>query len=484
MLIKKDPDTIKSYLEDSSNIKDGYASEVAIPADEGELVEALKAAGAKKAPVTISGGGTNTTGSRVPFGGIVISMEKFKSVIGVSVKDSTATVRAGALVDDLKTAAEKEGLFYASHPTENMAFVGGTIATNASGARSFKYGPTRKHVKRLRMVLAGGEVLDIRRGERFLKKGDSAVKLSGGGEIVIPVPGYRMPNVKNSAGYFAKDGMDLIDLFIGQEGTLSVVTEAEIGLVKKPFGIFSAFVFFKKEEDAWNFAESSRSLGALSIEYFDNNALKLLSEKAPNVPPDAACAIFFEDEVSGGDDDRVMKKWVELISEYGISPDEAWGAAGENDVERFNEFRRSIPEAVNDIVRKSGFRKLSTDIAVPREKFSEMAGYYKNAFKEREVRHVIFGHIGECHLHVNLLPESEAQMAVAGQLALSFVKKGVSLGGTVSAEHGIGKTKHRYLEMMYGRQGVLEMAGIKKAIDPHWILGLDNIFPRDILASL
>ena len=165
MLIKKDQNSIKSYFEDSSNLKGGYADSVVIPENIDELSEFVRKANRDKLPVTITGGGTSTTGSRIPFGGVVISLEKFNKIIDVSKDNMCATAQSGVLVEDFKSACEAKGLFYASHPTEKTAFLGGTISTNASGARSFKYGPTRKQVKRLVMVLATGQIFEIKRGE-------------------------------------------------------------------------------------------------------------------------------------------------------------------------------------------------------------------------------------------------------------------------------------------------------------------------------
>jgi D-lactate dehydrogenase (cytochrome) len=118
---------------------------------------------------------------------------------------------------------------------------------------------------------------------------------------------------------------------------------------------------------------------------------------------------------------------------------------------------------------------------VPEKGFSDLINFYRDTLKERSIEHVIFGHIGECHLHVNLLPKNEKELKISEDICMAFVKKGVSLGGTVSAEHGIGKTRHKYLNEMYGAQGILSMARIKKAMDPNCILGLDNIFPKETL---
>lgn len=495
MIIKSDPDILKGYLEDSSNLQGGHAERVVVPQDERELASFLKEADAARTPVTVSGGGTGTTGSRIPFGGVVLSLEKFGRIVGLSEADRAVTLEPCVFVDDVRKACEAKGLFYACHPTESTATVGGTVATNASGARSFRYGPTRRHVRRLRMVLPGGEVLDLRRGEVFLRGRAPKVVLPGGRAVVVPMPSYRMPDVKNAAGYYARDGMDLIDLFIGQEGTLSVITEIEIGLVPKPEKILSAFAFFASEEAAWAFAAEARRLSgrgdrpsgiidALSIEYFDNNALDFLRAKSANVPAAARAAIFFEEEMTGGSEERVVNAWLDLIARHGADPDQTWVAMTEKEAEALAGYRYSIPDSVNDIIRRTGLQKMSTDIAVPEAQFDEMVRFYGETLRAAGLAHVIFGHIGECHLHVNILPRSTAEVEQGRAAILEFVRTGVRLGGTVSAEHGIGKIKHRYLEEMYGKEGIAEMARIKKAFDPNCILGLDTMFSREVLKTV
>ena len=493
--IKSEQDFIKAYLEDSSNLRGGHADEVILPSTIEELSAVVHEANSSRTPVTVSGGGTGTAGGRIPFGGIVVSMERFNRILDVSGEKMSCVAESGVSVDDLSKACESKELFYTSHPTEWTAFVGGTVATNASGARSFKYGPIRRYVKRLEMVLANGEMLEIRRGEIKLTREDSMVRLPSGRAIPVPLPTYVVPSIKNSAGYFAKDGMDLIDLFIGQEGTLSIITEIELDLVKKPAKILSCFAFFKNEIDAWDFADNVRLLSryneagsgsrldALSIEYFDANALNILRMKNRNVPAGVKAAIFFEQELSRETEEETWARWLKLIENYHVSLDDTWCAMNANDTEMFTKLRHYIPEAINDIVRQSGFQKLSTDIAVPNDKFRALMEFYTETFRNNDIGHAIFGHIGESHVHINLLPRSGHELKRAQEIVLEFIKKAVALGGTVSAEHGVGKTKHRYLEIMYGRAGVLEMARIKKAFDPNCILGLDNIFSKELLKS-
>ena len=482
MIIKTDPDITRSYFEDSSNLKGGKADKVILPESESDVIAVLKEANSAGTPVTISGGGTATTGSRIAFGGIVMSMERLSRVIDISRERSSAIVQAGVSVEALKAGAENSGLFYTSHPTEKSAFVGGTISTNASGSRSFKYGPTRKYVKRLKMALPSGKIFEISRGEIMLSGSNPVFRLSDGTVISIPIPSYKMPAVKNAAGYFAGHGTDLLDLFIGQEGTLSVILEAEMGLVKKPAEIFSAFVFFKSDQVSWNFSRDARKAGTgvLSIEYFGANALDLVRAKNPNVPSGMKAAIFLEEEVPGEGIGDIPDKWLKLLSKHNASIDDTWVAMNERDADSFTQLRYAIPEAINDILHREGIQKLATDIAVPEERFLEMMMFYKAGLEKHGLRNVVFGHIGENHVHVNILPRSEKETLIAKQLALEFVRKAVAMGGTVSAEHGIGKLKHGYLEEMYGRSGVLEMARIKRAIDPKWLLGQGNIFPKEV----
>jgi D-lactate dehydrogenase (cytochrome) len=475
MLVKKDPALIQSYLEDSSNLKGGSAAKVIIPQNVRDISSALKEANSAKTPVTISGAGTGQSGGRIPFGGFVLSLEKLNAIRGVKKLDEggVASVEAGVLIRDLKEACGRKGLFYAYDPTEQTAFVGGTVATNAAGARSFRYGPTRKHVRALKLILADGSALSLRRGE-ITAKGRLVEFDSDKKRYRIALPTYNMPRTKNSAGFYAEDNMDLIDLFIGQEGTLGVIVEAELGLLDKPAGLLGCFAFFRNEKDAWNFVRDTRSARPLSIEYFDLNCLALLQDKYKNVPAGAGCAVFFEDEAAS--EDALLEKWEAIFSKNGVSPDDTWVAAGENARREFLDKRHYIPERMSEMAKRSGFPKVSTDLAVPREKLTEMLEFYSSALKGARLRYFVFGHIGDGHLHVNMLPVEKNDYDKAGALQLDFVKKSVSLGGTVSAEHGIGKTRKGFLRLLYGEKGVREMIEVKKILDPNLILGRGNIF--------
>lgn len=485
MITKKDLSTIKAYLEDSSNLSGGHAEEVVIPGNYEDLSSFLKEANDKKLPVTISGGGTGTSGGRIPFGGALLSTEKLNKIKDIKKQNSTAfaACQAGVLIKDLKFSADKEGFFYAYDPTEQTAFVGGTIATNASGARSFKYGSTRQSVYALTLALADGSIFSLERGNIKAKNNKIGFK-AGKTEYLIPLPTYKMPDTKCSAGYYVKDGMDLIDLFIGQEGTLACILEAKLKLNRKPEDILSCFAFFKSEEDAADFAIKARDLSmspadeinALSIEYFDSNSSNLLREKYGKVPSYAKACVFFEQEVEKKSEDKVIETWEGLITGYDVSLDNTWVAMSQKEREGLLDRRHWIGEAMNEMTKINRFPKVSTDLAVPHENFAEMKDYYKKVLSDVKSQYFLFGHIGDSHLHLTILPKDEKEYRDAKDTAMKFIRKSVSLGGTVSAEHGIGKLRREYLKVLYGERGIGEMVRVKKILDPNLILGRGNIF--------
>lgn len=502
MLEKRDPDIIKSYFEDNSGLKGGHAESVFFPENEGELSEFLGQANERKVPVTISGAGTGVCGARIPFGGVVISMERMNKLLKIEKEaggeEGYAIAQPGIVVEDFRKAVEARDLMYPCGPTEESAFLGGTVATNASGPRSYKYGPTRRYVRRLKAALASGTKLNIRRGEIFANdKMEFDIVVPDEGKLNFSAPRYRMPGVKSTVGYYAKDGMDLIDLFIGQEGTIGVITEVEVALKKCPENIFSCFAFFGSDEDCLDFARevkriSARTrqkkdmgeLEATSLEYFGHNSLEILRTKHPKIPRGVQAAIFFEQELTKSTEDELLAKWQELLERYHVLAENTWAEVGIGDKYGFRDIRHDLPDTINEIVKRNQQPKASTDIAVPLDKFDDMMDFYLESLKNSGISYAIFGHIGENHLHVNLLPKTDEELESSRAICLGFVKKAVSLGGTVSAEHGIGKIKYHYLEEIYGRGGLEEMAKVKKALDPNCILGRGNIFPEELLKGI
>ena len=481
MIIKTDPDIIKSYFEDYSGLLGGYADKVILPENEKEIKDILIEAYSKKIPVTISGGGTGVTGARIPFGGWVLSTENLDKIIEIDKKSLSATLQPGVRLSGLENRLSPIGLTYPPDPTEPNAFLGGTISTNASGAKGFKYGPTRNYIKRLRIMLSAGDIIDIKRGEYFINKGKTFKLKLKDKEIKINMPNYSMPGIKTAAGYYIKDNMDLLDLFIGQEGTLGIILEADITLGIRPEEMMSFFSFFPSEDDAIDFVKDAKTGQAMSLEYMDSNSLELLRTKYTNIPKSARSMVYFEQDYKKESESRTIDFWTRLLEKHKALMEVSYFADSDKERIKLKELRHALPDMVNKIVRKNKMPKVGTDIAVPDDKFKEMFGFYKEKLMSSNINYVIFGHIGESHMHVNMLPETEEEFKKSRLVYMDFVKKAVSLGGTVSAEHGIGKLKHAFLEIMYGKDNLKQMAVLKKSLDPHCILGLDNIFPKELL---
>ena len=409
MIIKRDPDIIKGYFEDYSGILGGYADRVILPEDEKEVRDILLEASSKKVPVTISGGGTGVTGARIPFGGWVIATERFNKIIAINKGIFTATLQPGVMLTDLENELSKKGLTYLPDPTEPNAFIGGTISTNASGAKGFKYGSTRNYVKRLRVILSTGDIIDIKRGDYFINKGALfSLKLKDK-EIKIKIPDYSMPEIKTAAGYYVKDHMDLLDLFIGHEGTLGFILEADIALNEKPENIMSFFSFFSSENDPISFVKDAKAYNAMSLEYMDENALALLRTKYPNVPKSAKGLIYFEQDYKKEFEPKVIDSWAKLLEKHNALTEDSYFADSDKERAKLKELRHALPDAVNEIVKKNKMPKVGTDIAVPDNRFREMLKFYKEKLSSSGIDYLIFGHIGESHMHVNMLPRTEEE---------------------------------------------------------------------------
>src|SRR5215813_9195346 len=207
MLIKSSPDEIQDFLTDASYMRDGYADRVALPETAADVAQVLAAANQEGTPVTVSGAGTGTVGGRVAHGGVVLATDRLNHIKRIETQPDgggVAIAEAGVILSDLQQAVDAEGLFYPPDPTERGCFLGGTVATNASGARTFKYGPTRKYIQRLKIVLANGDVVDLRRGDLFSDPDNTIrIPLPSGAKLEARLPEYRMPLVrKNASGYY------------------------------------------------------------------------------------------------------------------------------------------------------------------------------------------------------------------------------------------------------------------------------------------
>jgi FAD/FMN-containing dehydrogenase len=423
----------------------GSADQVFLPENEEQVVAILTRASAENVPITIMGALTGVTGGAAPEGGWGLSLARLRTI---NIEQGRAIVGPGVLLREVQSGAAATGQFYAPDPTENTSSIGGNIATNASGSRSFRYGATREHVLALRVALLDGRVIEVRRGQ----------------PVDFDVPSLPLPKTtKHSAGYRLAPDMDFVDLFIGNEGTLGVVTQAELKLLPAPGEVLGGVVFFASEEAALDAVDRWRELpGLRMLEYLDGKSLRMM-----DVAHQAALMI----EIVGDAD----------LDMTGTLENDSWFAVSAADRERFRQFRHSLPERVNARIRRTGFMKLSTDYAVPLDKNREILATYKTKLQNAVGENfVIFGHIGDAHLHINTFSYSPDQFAAAKAVSTELARDAVALGGTVGAEHGLGKRKAHLLEIQYLPAEIEAMRSVKRRFDPQWILGQGTLLARPL----
>ncbi|MCK9211833.1 MAG: FAD-binding oxidoreductase [Ignavibacteriaceae bacterium] len=492
MIIKSAQDEIQNYLVDASNFR-GNCDAVYLPESAEEVLRILETANTSKTKVTIAGNHTGLTGSGIPQYGIVISTEKLNRIVEINTEENYAIVEPAVLLNDFQSELKRVGFFYPPDPTETNCFIGGTIATNASGAKTFKYGATRNFVLELEIVLADGDKLLLKRGEVFAEKNVLRLQTENEYILSLQLPNYKMPKVKNASGYFVSETMDAIDLFIGSEGTLGVITKAKLKILPLPFDVLSCVAFFPEEKEGLAFIEEARSLSYLirnsnsdervearALEFFDFNSLNFLRKDYPQIGENVFCAVWFEQELTRQNEDSVTQLWIELIAKHSGNVDKVWIGIDEKDKALLHEFRHSISSKVNEYISKNNLRKLGTDVAVPDEVFSNYYFYCKSLVEKEKIDYVAYGHFGNSHLHLNMLPKNEDEFQKGKEIYKMICQKAIELGGTVSAEHGIGKSKREYLLMMYGEVAINEMIALKKSLDPNMILGNGNLFGINI----
>ncbi|HEX7363043.1 MAG TPA: FAD-binding oxidoreductase [Bryobacteraceae bacterium] len=451
-------DSIARYLEDASGYQ-GEAERAFTPGTVEQVRQIVQRAAAERAPLTVFGAGTGLTGASVPYGGWVVSLERLRKL---EIEPGVARCGPGVILKDLHAAAAKARQFFGPNPTESLASIGGIIGTNAGGARSFRYGSVRRHVLSLEVTFMNGETRRFRRGDR----------------VDFPFRAVRQPaTTKNSAGYFLQPDLEWIDLLAGSEGTLGIITEAELRLFPEPGAILSGVVFFPSEDLAMAAVDIWRPVDELRIlEFLDEAALYFLRPAYSQIPANARAALLIEQNLASEQDEEV-DRWSERLREQEAFEEESWFGFSAADRERFGEFRHTLPVKVLDRVRHNGFPKLGTDFAVPIPHGRELHNYYRRRCNELfPGRHTLYGHVGDANNHLNLLPATAEQASAGAQVLDEFAKYVVSLDGTVAAEHGIGKRKKHLLKLMFSDEEIEAMRDVKRRLDPEFLLGRGNIF--------
>ncbi|MFO8008971.1 MAG: FAD-binding oxidoreductase [Candidatus Brocadiia bacterium] len=496
------------YLADESRMAAERVEVIHFPATAEQVAAAVRAAREAGRRVAVSGARTGITGAAVPLGADeVISLEQLKHrpVVRRDGDRWLARVAAGTTLDELNDALAHglcgypdgkppRPLFYPVDTTETTAHVGGTIATDASGARTLHYGSTRDWVEWLRLVTPDGRLLELRRGQVRADGGRLVYVRPDGERVELTIPDLPMPATKHTAGYHLAPDMDALDLFIGSEGTLGIVVEAELRLAEKPPERLFLTQFVPGPDAAVDFVlacKADEAITPLALEYIGPRALDLLRSKGrqtpaymevARLPEDVAAAVYLEMAFDGeGELDAAYDALLNVLGPLGLDQDDSWAGFAEKDLEEMKRLRHAIPEAVNAIIGRRqaevpGLHKVGTDMAVPDEHLREMMAIYRRRLDECGLEHVIFGHVGNGHLHVNILPSTPADLQRAEELYAEFARDVVRLGGSVAAEHGIGRIKKPFLAIQYADEHIDAMRAIRRALDPKGTLNPGVLF--------
>jgi glycolate oxidase len=442
--VATDPDALKAASCDETEDLCFLPEVVVRPRTAQEVAEILKLATEAGFPVTPRGGGTGLSGGALPvFGGIVLAMDRFDKIIEIDRENLFAVVESGVITETFQDAVEAQGLFYPPDPaSRGTCFIGGNIAENSGGPRAVKYGVTKDWVYGLEVVLPTGEI--IRPGGKLLK---------------------------NVSGY------NLTQLFIGSEGTLGVITRAVLRLIAKPRFASLLLAAFEDPHEACKAVPALFHAGLVpsACEFMERDAMQMavghLDKPMPNSDAPAQLLI----ELDGNDEDRLEEE-IELagkVCDESGAMDVLLAETGARRTEIW-EVRRAVGEAV-----KAHSLYKEEDTVVPRAQLPDLFVGVKEICGRHGVRSVCYGHAGDGNLHVNLLKDTLTDQEWSERLPPTITEVFeycVSLGGTISGEHGIGWSQKPYLHIAMPQAELELMRSLKRVFDPAGILNPGKVF--------
>lgn len=442
----------ESYARDASGLW-LVPDAVVRPADASEVVEIVRGAAADRTPITAAGAQTSTTAASICDRGILLSMRAMARVLDLDEQNRTVRVEPGVLLGDLRRLLAPHGLFFAPDPTSlEECTVGGAIACNASGPRTLRYGTTRAHVRALTVVLASGEMVEVRR---------SSLE-------------------KNTAGFAPVH--DLVDWFVGSEGTLGVIVAAELALLPRPAREIGLAIPFADEARALAFVVSARESAHVRprcLEYFDAESFAIARAHAalPSWGAGSGAMIYAEETTDGAD--APMDEWLALSERFGARDSDVRVFEGEAAMREARGLRHAVPATMHERVApylSAGGRRVSTDWAVPWRRAADAVALARRYADEARIpQGIVYGHLGNGHPHQNFVARSPDEVRVIEAVVERTLRDVVDMGGTLAAEHGIGKLKSRWLPMQLSGRQIGMMRAIKAELDPLGLLAPGNI---------
>jgi FAD/FMN-containing dehydrogenase len=384
-----------------------------------------------------------------------MSLLAMNRIIDIDPVRRSARVEPGVRIGELNRALEEHGLLFAPDPpSENDATIGGAIACNASGARTLHFGATRNHVAGVRVAHADGCIRSYARSRAE----------------------------KNCVGYWM--AQDPVDWFIGSEGTLGIVVEAELTLVERPRAVIGLAISFRSLHDALAFVIAARRTkrSPLCLELFDYQASLIAEARSGRKFPDGTQAVIYleDDAQENALVDSALDHWLAVADRFDAMSDDIRVFQGAGELRDARAIRHAVPAAMNERgarFRSTGGRKVSTDWAVPYPLLPKALHESEIAVQRNEApAPVTYGHAGNGHPHQNFIAQDPGELEKISAAVSETLERVVALGGTVSAEHGLGKLKRHWIPLQMSPLQLEVMRQIKHALDPQGLFAPGNIF--------
>jgi glycolate oxidase len=441
--VSTDPEDLICYSFDASGLEN-TPSAVVWPKYTDDVVKVMKHAYEHNIPVVPRGAGTGVTAGAVPSkGAIILSFEKMNRILEIDSENLSVLCEPGVINGKLQRALEKMELFYPPDPASmNFCTIGGNVAENAGGPRGLKYGVTRDYVMEIEAVLPNGEIITT--------------------------------GVKTTKGVV---GYDLARLFVGSEGTLSIFTKIRLKTLPLPDEVITLLAVFRNLESSGEAVSKiiSSKIIPRTLEFIDRESIQAVENYRPvGLPQHAEAVLLIELDGHPSAITKEAEKIVGICESLGADIEMA-----EDEDARDNLWiaRRAVSPALYHIKPT----KINQDIVVPRNKVTEMLKRLRRLSEKSGIKIVNFGHAGDGNIHVNIMVDKKdkAEYEKGISLVEQIFKDTISLGGTISGEHGVGLTKARYIGMEMSKQEIEIMESLKKVFDPKKILNPGKIFPEE-----
>ncbi|HDL64107.1 MAG TPA: FAD-binding protein [Proteobacteria bacterium] len=439
---------LEDYSHDETPNLSFSPEAVVKPATAEEISELMKQANRENFPVVVRGGGTGVTGGALAIhGGLIISLERMNRILEIDEENMMAVVEPGVITGVFHKAVEEKGLFYPPDPASLAdCTLGGNLAEDAGGPRAVKYGVTRNYITGVQAVLPTGEIIEY------------------GGKLAKNVTGY-----------------NLLHLLIGSEGTLGIATEITLRLLSRPKLRVDLLVPFPSYFKAVRCVSEilRRRITPTVIEFMDQKCLEISRQVMEGGVPFDEAAAHLLIEVDGDDPDEVEAQY-EAIGEICLE-----GGASDVKVADSPKYQEQIWQTrrkLRECIKVVSPIKVSQDVVVPRMEIAPLLMGIDEIEKKHGIEIIAYGHAGDGNVHVNFLKRDreEADWRQDLKKAVREVfQLAVSLGGTISGEHGIGVTKKDYLDLALNPAAIRAMRRIKLALDPKNILNPGKIFPEE-----